>query len=154
MLASTKNHLDQAQMSRPQITTMIICFVLNMLDGMDVLIISYTAPAIAKAWSIGPKALGIVFSAGLLGMTLGTLFLAPFADRIGRKRMILVSALLMGIFIFFTVWATSITHLMVLRFLSGIGIGCMLATTATLAAEYTPHRYRDFWVSLLYQVIR
>lgn len=69
---------------------------------------------------MGPKALGIVFSAGLLGMALGTLFLAPFADRIGRKRMILVSALLMGVFIFLTAWATSITHLMVLRFLSGI----------------------------------
>ncbi len=48
MLASTKNHLDQAQMSRPQITTMIICFVLNMLDGMDVLIISYTAQRLPK----------------------------------------------------------------------------------------------------------
>lgn len=58
---------------------------MNMLDGMDVLVISYTAPAIAKAWSVGPQTLGAVFSAGLAGMTLGTLFIAPYADKIGRK---------------------------------------------------------------------
>ncbi len=122
---------------------------MNMLDGMDVLVISYTAPAIAKAWSIGPEALGVVFSSGLFGMTLGTLFLAPFADKIGRKNMILISALLMGACIYLTATATTINTLLIYRFLSGLGIGCMLASTASLTAEFTPNKTRDFWVSFV-----
>jgi MFS family permease len=57
-----------------QVLIILICFLCNMLDGMDVLIISYTAPAIAKAWSISPANLGIVFSSGLVGMTVGAIF--------------------------------------------------------------------------------
>jgi MFS family permease len=71
-------------MSTKQYIAVFICFLMNMLDGMDVLIISYAAPAIAKAWSISPANLGIVFSSGLVGMTVGAIFLAPFADRIGQ----------------------------------------------------------------------
>jgi benzoate transport len=122
---------------------------MNMLDGMDVLVISYTAPAIAKAWDISPQALGTVFSAGLFGMTIGTLFLAPFADKIGRKSIILISGIIMGVCIYLTSYAASITELLIYRFVSGLGIGSMLASTASLASEYTPNKTRDFWVSFV-----
>ncbi len=120
-----------------------------MLDGMDVLVISYTAPAIAKAWSIGPDVLGSVFSAGLIGMTIGTLFIAPYADKIGRKNLILISAVVMGACIYLTASASSVNELLAFRFLSGLGIGCMLASTAALTAEFTPNKTRDFWVSFV-----
>ena len=135
--------------SRLQYATILVCFIMNILDGMDVLVISYCAPAIAQSWNISPEALGVVFSAGLAGMTLGALLLAPFADHIGRKNMILLSALLMGISIYMTAYSETVWMLIVLRFLSGIGIGSMLASTAALIAEYTPDRTRDFWVSLV-----
>lgn len=141
--------MDTIPMSNLQLSTIIICFVMNMLDGMDVLVISYTAPAIAKAWSIGPEVLGTVFSSGLIGMTLGTLFIAPYADKIGRKNLILFSACLMGICIYLTSYATSVNSLLAYRFFSGIGIGCMLASTAALTAEFTPNKSRDFWVSFV-----
>lgn len=145
----SKNLMDTIPMSNLQLSTIIICFVMNMLDGMDVLVISYTAPAIAKAWSIGPEVLGTVFSSGLIGMTLGTLFIAPYADKIGRKNLILFSACLMGICIYLTSYATSVNSLLAYRFFSGIGIGCMLASTAALTAEFTPNKSRDFWVSFV-----
>ncbi|MEA5402679.1 MFS transporter [Arcicella sp. DC2W] len=132
-----------------QYATIVICFVMNMLDGMDVMVISYTAPAIAKAWGTSPEALGIVFSSGLVGMTFGAILLAPYADKIGRKSMILLSAVLMGSTIFLTSFATSISYLLLCRFISGLGIGSMLASTASLTAEYTPNKTKDFWVSLV-----
>lgn len=132
-----------------QYATVFICFLMNMLDGMDVMVISYTAPAIAKAWSVSPEALGVVFSSGLFGMTFGAILLAPFADRIGRKAMMLLSAVLMGGAIYLTSYAGSITWLIILRFVSGLGIGSMLASTAALTAEYTPHKTKDFWVSFV-----
>lgn len=120
---------------------------MNMLDGMDVLIISYAAPAIAKAWSISPANLGIVFSSGLVGMTVGAIFLAPFADRIGRKSTMLIAGLLMATCIYLTSFATDINLLMIFRFISGLGIGAMMATTAALTAENSPTSTRNFWVS-------
>ena len=147
MQFNPKNLIDKNPMSRLQYATILVCFVMNMLDGMDVLVISYTAPAIAKTWEVGPEALGIVFSMGLFGMTFGALLLAPYADKIGRRNMIFISALLMGVSIYVTSFAGSVTELMIYRLISGLGIGSMLASTAALTAEYTPNKTRDFWVS-------
>ena len=113
---------------------------MNMLDGMDVMVISYTAPAIVKEWGIIPTDLGLVFSVGLLGMAIGAMFLASLADRIGRRRMILLSAVLMGSCVLATQYVQSVPMLVLARFVSGLGIGSMLATTATLTAEYAPAR--------------
>jgi MFS transporter, AAHS family, 4-hydroxybenzoate transporter len=132
-----------------QYVVISICFLCNMLDGMDVLIISYAAPAIAKAWSLSPQELGIIFSSGLIGMSIGAVFIAPFADKLGRKPMMLIAPLIMGLSIFFTSYASSINQLMLLRFLSGIGIGIMMATTASITAEYSPKESRGFWVSFV-----
>jgi MFS transporter, AAHS family, 4-hydroxybenzoate transporter len=131
------------------LTTILICFLMNMLDGMDVMVVSYAAPNIAKDWSILPKALGIVFSAGLLGMSIGAMFLAPRADKIGRKSMIMICNLLMGISVFGTAYASNIEWLTFFRILSGLGIGGMLASTATLTAENAPKATKDFWVSFV-----
>jgi len=144
-----KQLLDGRSMSNLQYATIFICFLMNILDGMDVLVISFCAPAIAKSWNMGPEALGIVFSAGLLGMTLGAVLLAPYADQIGRKKMILISALIMGISIFLTSFSESVLQLIILRFISGLGIGSMLASTAALTSEFAPNRSKDFWVSFV-----
>lgn len=149
MEVSAKSLIDQRPISRLQYATIVICFLMNMLDGMDVMVISYAAPAIAKSWSVSPGAFGIVFSAGLVGMTFGALFMAPYADLIGRKSMILLSAAIMGISIYLTSLSESILSLIVFRFISGVGIGSMLASTAALASEYTPNKTRDFWVSFV-----
>ncbi|QHW00456.1 MFS transporter [Spirosoma endbachense] len=149
MEVSPRTLLDKQSLTGLQYAIVFICWLMNMLDGMDVMVISYAAPAIAKAWQVSPEALGIVFSSGLFGMTFGALFLAPFADTIGRKSMILLSAAIMGISIYLTSQASSIGFLIAFRFLSGIGIGSMLASTAALVAEYTPDKTKDFWVSVV-----
>ncbi len=144
-----KTVIDHRNLSFLQYSTIFICFLMNMLDGMDVLIISYTAPSISKEWDISSETLGWVFSAGVLGMTVGAVFLPPKTDIIGRKPMILLSAVLMGASIFATSYAQSIMQLVLLRFVSGLGIGSMLASTPALASEYTPNKTKDFWVSLV-----
>jgi benzoate transport len=149
MQKTTIELIDGQALSKLQYTTFFVCFVMNILDGMDVMVISYCASAIATSWQVGPEELGIVFSSGLAGMMIGAMFLAPFADKIGRKRMILISAFLMGASVLMTAWSQTVNQLILLRFLSGIGIGSMLASTASLTAEYAPDRKKDFWVSFV-----
>jgi len=145
---------EPARLTGLRLTTILICFLMNMLDGMDVMVISYTAPAIARDWtrssgSLASADLGLVFSVGLLGMALGAMFLAAQADVIGRRRMILLSAALMGVCILATAYVQSVPMLALARFVSGLGIGSMLASTATLTAEYAPACTKDFWVSFV-----
>jgi MFS transporter, AAHS family, 4-hydroxybenzoate transporter len=149
MQFNPKELIDHSPITKLQYTTLFVCFLMNMLDGMDVLVISYTAPAIAKAWSVSPETLGVVFSSGLLGMTIGAVILAPLADKLGRKNLILISAAIMGVCIYITSFANSVAELIIYRFISGLGIGSMLATTAALASEFTPNKSKDFWVSLV-----
>jgi len=55
----------------------------------------------------------------------------------------------MGVSMLLTGWTQTVPQLIFLRFVSGIGIGSMLASTAALTAEYAPDRKRDFWVSFV-----
>ncbi len=132
-----------------QYTTLLICFLLTVLVGLDVLIIAFAAPAISESWEIRPESLGVVFSGALSGMIGGALFLAPLADRIGRKLTILCCTVLMGASVLATAYAGSIGALIVLRVISGFGIGGLIATATTLASEYTPERSKNFWLSLV-----
>ena len=127
----------------------LLCFVMNMFDGTDVMVISYTSNAICKQWQIIPSSFGIVFSMGLLGMAIGAMALAGIADRLGRKPMIVICLSIMGIGILATGISQNLYQLMLIRFLTGIGIGCMLAITSTLTAEYTTDHNKNFWVSFV-----
>ena len=139
----------QIKMTQVQYFSIAICFLMSVLDGMDVLVVSYCAPAIAEDLNLGPKTLGFVFSAGLIGMAIGAIFLAPFADRFGRKKLILASAFIMGLSVLLTSLSENILQLILMRLVSGLGIGCMLATTATLTSENVLNNSKDFWVSLV-----
>jgi benzoate transport len=149
MLQNFSHDVDQIKMTKVQYFSIAICFLMNILDGMDVLVVSYCAPAIAQDLSLGPKTLGVVFSAGLIGMAIGAIFLAPFADKFGRKKLILISAFIMGLSVLLTAFSENIFQLIFMRLLSGLGIGCMLATTATLTSENVLNNSKDFWVSLV-----
>ena len=141
--------LEHGKITSLQVTVFVVCVFMNMLDGMDVLVIAYAAPALAADWSTPPEMLGTIFSAGLFGMAAGAAFLAPFADKIGRRKMILICVIVMGTGIFLTAYSQSELQLIALRFISGLGIGSMLATAATMGAEYAPDRNRNFIVSII-----
>jgi AAHS family 4-hydroxybenzoate transporter-like MFS transporter len=149
MLQYFSNDVGQMKMAQVQYLSIAICFLMSVLDGMDVLVVSYCAPAIAEDLDLGSKSLGFVFSAGLVGMAIGAIFLAPFADRFGRKKLMLASAFIMGLSVLLTAFSETITQLIIMRLISGLGIGCMLATTATLTSENVLNNSKDFWVSLV-----
>lgn len=141
--------IDEHPITPLQYAVIALCFLLNVLDGMDVLVIAFAAPALAAEWSIGPESLGVVFAAGTFGMVVGAMALAPLADRLGRRRLILWSVAVAGSSVALTALAGDIAQLLVLRFISGLGIGVLLASSATVAAEYAPDRKRNLVVGFV-----
>ncbi|WP_417320657.1 MFS transporter [Emcibacter sp.] len=141
--------IDREPMSALQIVAVGICIFLNALDGFDVLAITFAAPGIAQDWGLGPDAVGIVIATGLAGMAAGSLFLAPLADRFGRRAAILGSLITMGGGMLLSATATDIFTMSIYRILTGLGIGAMLASINAMAAEYSNARQRDLSVSLM-----
>ena len=127
-----------ARWTRLQIVVVAICTFINALDGMDVLIISYVAPAMAREWNVGFEALGVVFSAGLAGMMLGSIVIAPVADGLGRRPVILSALVLITIGTLGTGLVSSLPAFVGFRLVTGLGIGTLLASIAALASEYAP----------------
>ena len=131
------------------IATVALCFAINMADGVDVTILSFIAPRIQQDWSIGPDVMGTLFSAGLLGMAIGGMFIAPLADRFGRRKVILIALLLMSVGMLASGFATGVRQLFALRVIVGAGIGTVLAAMAALASESAPERHRSLAVGMV-----
>lgn len=147
---SLQAQLDARPMSALQWRVVALCWLVNMLDGFDLLAISFAAPAIAKAWQLDPKTLGIVFSSGLVGMTIGSFVLGPAADRIGRRRMILIATTVLGLSTLLTAAADTVAQLMTLRVFTGLAIGALLPSLNTLVAEYTPDARRNLAIAFMH----
>lgn len=136
-------------MSSFQILVVFISVLLNALDGFDVLAITFAAPGISEDWSISRSALGVVISASLAGMVAGSVLLAPFADRIGRRPTILFCLILMAVGMLLTATASSITMLGIYRVITGIGIGGIIPSITAVSAEFSNEKRRNFAVSAM-----
>ena len=94
MSIDLKKVLDDGPMARFQWLAIGICIVLNMIDGFDVLVMAFTASSVSAEWALNGAQIGLLLSAGLFGMAAGSLFIAPWADRYGRRPLILLCLLL------------------------------------------------------------
>jgi benzoate transport len=135
--------VGQAAMSTHQIVAITVCMGLNMLDGFDILVMSFAAPGASAEWKLSGSQLGVLFSAALVGMACGSLFLAPRADRFGRRAIVMLSVLIVSVGMLASAFATSYQLLAVLRAITGIGIGGILASATVLVAEYASDRWRS-----------
>lgn len=144
-----KDLVDNNPMSAFQIIIVAICFILNMNDGIDVLVVSFSGVDIAKEWALSKTELGAIFSAGLFGMTAGCLLLAPQGDKIGRRKIFLISLTLITLGMFGVYFTEEYWQILLCRVITGLGIGGILPTMASTASEFSSNKWRDFNVSLV-----
>jgi benzoate transport len=126
-----------------------LCFMLSMLDGADLLIMSFVAPKMAEEWMISPESLGVIFSASLAGMAIGCLFVAPLADTYGRRRMILGALALVAFAMTISGFVNSVPQLLLARLFVGIGVGTIGVSMTAMAAEYGPPKSANFAVGFV-----
>jgi AAHS family 4-hydroxybenzoate transporter-like MFS transporter len=120
------------------------------IEGYDMQVVGYAAPAIIKAWHSDKAAFGGVFGAGLGGFMVGATLLGNLGDRLGRKRLIVLGSLLFGLFTLASAYAGSLTELLVLRTLAGLGLGGSIPNAIALMTEYAPSRVRATRVGIMF----
>jgi AAHS family 4-hydroxybenzoate transporter-like MFS transporter len=125
------------------------CFAIMICDGYDLTVIAITLPSIAKAWHIATAEFGYIFSASIVGIMIGAPLSGALADRLGRKPVLLSCTLIFGIGSLCTAFTHSMSALLVVRVISGLGLGGAVPLSIALVGEHSPPRYRARLICLI-----
>jgi len=149
--ALTVNDLiDDRPLSRFQLTTILLCGAILLLDGFDTQAMGFLVPPISDELHIPLSAFGPVLSAGLFGLMIGAMVSGPIADRWGRKWPIIVSSIAFGVFSLLTARADTLNELVLFRFLAGLGLGGAMPNVVALSSEYAPKRLQPTLVASIF----
>jgi putative MFS transporter len=141
--------IQTAGVGRFQYRLFVIFGLVWMADAMQVLAIGFSAPSIAATFGLPmPRALesGTFF---FIGMLAGAFVFGRLADRIGRRPVLMAAVVTDACFGVASAFAPDFTWLLVLRCLTGIGVGGTLPVDYTMMAEFLPSDRRGRWLVLL-----
>lgn len=130
--------------------TVGLCFLVALMEGLDLQAAGIAAVGIAQAFTLDKMQMGWIFSAGILGLLPGALFGGMLADRYGRKKVLLGSVALFGLFAIATALAWDYPTLVFARLMTGVGLGAALPNLIALTSEAAGPRFRGTAVSLMY----
>ncbi len=139
--------LDEGPFSVMQKFVVAMAAFAMVMDGFDGQLIGFAIPSIIAEWGITRGAFAPAVAAGLLGMAAGSAGAGLFADRFGRRIVLIASIFLFGGATFAIGFANDILTIAMLRFVAGLGIGGALPSATTMTAEYTPARLRTVAVT-------
>jgi AAHS family 4-hydroxybenzoate transporter-like MFS transporter len=145
--------IDAAPVGAFQWRIVMLCALVALFDGFDIQAMALVAPTLRNDWGLDVTALGPVLSASLAGMMIGMIALAPLGDRYGRRTLLLAGLALVGVAAIATGFAQGLTSLMLLRFITGLGIGACLPNATALTSEYVPAPRRAFFVTMMYSAV-
>jgi AAHS family 4-hydroxybenzoate transporter-like MFS transporter len=134
--------LENSQIGPLQIRVFLLCMICLIMDGFDVQAMGYVAPAIVDEWGIPRAQLGGVFAAANFGVLLGSLVFSMVADKLGRRPVLIFATFFFSIMAIATAYAQDVTQLLWLRFIAGIGMGCIMPNATALIGEFSPKRSR------------
>ena len=142
----------KTQSARPSnvAITLGLCFAVALLEGVDLQSIGVAGTRMAHEFGMSVNQMGVLFSAGTLGLLPGAIFGGRLADRIGRRPVLILSTVVFGLLSVATSFASGFEAFMLARVLTGVGLGGALPNLIAFAAESVSPRARNTAVSFVY----
>src|SRR6478752_1443366 len=140
--------IGKGKFNRFHLALFIWSFMIILFDGYDLSVYGTVVPILMEQWHLNPVAAGTMGSYGLFGMMFGAIIFGILADRIGRKKVIMINILLFSLFTFLCGFAESVTAFSAFRFLAGLGLGGIMPNIAALVMDYAPRSMRIRLVSI------
>jgi len=135
---------------RFQWVALALCAGTMFVEGYDAQLMGYVVPGIARDWGVAPGSLTPAIAAGLVGMMLGGFLIAPLADSYGRRRVVLYSVIAFAILTIATAFVETLPTLIVLRLLTGFGLGGAMPNAIAITAEFSPTAKRASAVAAMF----
>lgn len=126
------------------------CFIAIASDGFDIAVYGLGLPQMMSEFDITPAAAGAIGSYAMMGMMAGTFILGTMTDMIGRKRVLAICLVIIGLFNFLAGFAPNETVFVIFRFIASVGMGGLMPAVISLMAEYSPRKNRAMIVALMY----
>ena len=134
--------VEQSRFGAFQFGLLLLCGLCLIIDGFDIQAMGYVAPAIIGDWHVNKASLGPVFGAGLFGMLLGSLVLTPVGDKYGRRPVLIISTFFFAVCMLLTTRVQTLDELLILRFITGFGLGSIMPNAMALVGEFSPNSSR------------
>ena len=153
MTAQTMNVnavVDKAKFKPFHMTVVLWCLFVVLFDGYDLAINGVVLPLLMQEWGMSAVQAGMLASTALAGMMFGAMLFGMLADKIGRKKVILICVTLFSGFTFLGGFAENPTQFAILRFIAGLGIGGVLPNLVALTSEYAPQKIRSTLVTAMF----
>ena len=127
---------------------LFLCAFFYIFDQMDTNLFSYASPVLMTNWGVTVDDIAVANSVNFFGMFLGAVFGGWFADRVGRKKGIILSVTLFSIGSLAGGLAWNFPFLVFTRLIAGIGLISMVVVTMTYITEIAPSAHRGKVISL------
>ena len=142
--------IDGQRRNPVRLIVAVLGVLVMFLDGYDLNLLGYVAPALMHEFGVGKAQFGATISAGLMGFMAGAFLLGDLGDRFGRKRLVVAGVLLFGALTLAAAASTSLTMLVMLRFAAGVGMGGAIPNIVALNTEYAPAHARAAGIGVMF----
>jgi MFS transporter, AAHS family, 4-hydroxybenzoate transporter len=143
--------VDDQQIKGFNWAILLTCFIVTLIDGFDIQAAPAAGPFFVREWHLAsPAELTFAFSATNFGVLFGAPLFGWIGDSFGRKPAILLSLAIFGLFTLLVALADTTWYLTWTRFLTGFGVGGVMANTVALNAEMAPRRVRATFIVLMF----
>ena len=142
--------IDNAKFNRFHLRTLLLCALIIIFDGYDLVVYGVVLPVLMEQWSLTPVQAGALGSYALFGMMIGAIVFGQLADRIGRRLSIAICIALFSGFTFINGFASNVTEFGICRFIAGLGIGGVMPNVVALMNEYSPKKMRGTLVAIMF----
>src|SRR5439155_10771154 len=134
--------IDRSKIGSLQRTLFVLCAACLIMDGFDVQAVGYVGPSLIAEWKIPGSVLGNMLASGNFGVLVGSLLFTMLADKIGRRPVLIWATFYFAGMTIITGFVTSPQQMIIVRFIGGLGLGCIIPNGTALIGEDSPRRLR------------
>jgi len=142
--------IDNSRIGKLHVLVVAVGGLIMVVDGYDLVSMGLVIPRLAEDWGINPSDFAIALSVAMFGVMIGSGAAGVLGDYIGRRRTMIITVFIAGLFMLLTPFADTMTELVVYRFLTGVGAGGCIPIAIAYCSEYMPTQYRNRLVVLMY----
>lgn len=142
--------VDRSRFNAFHVALIVWGFIIIMFDGYDIVIYGSVVPVLMKEWSLSSVATGAIGSYATLGTAIGAFAFGYLADKIGRKKVILICVVLFSICIPLAGLMVDPVLFAICRIIAGFGLGGVMPNIIALTTEYAPKASRAAIVSFVF----